>query len=75
MKKPTLLKTASLAALVGWSLPLATQGQQFGDFAYSSDGSAITITMGVNRITNGWTYFSDPDWVSHPARFYRTRSR
>lgn len=28
----------------------------------------------TNTLLNGWTYFSDPDWTNHPARFYRIRS-
>jgi hypothetical protein len=28
----------------------------------------------TNTLTGGWSYFSDPDWTNHPARFYRVRS-
>ncbi|HOC55514.1 MAG TPA: leucine-rich repeat domain-containing protein [Verrucomicrobiota bacterium] len=30
--------------------------------------------VGTNTLTGGWCYFSDPQWVSYPARFYRLRS-
>ena len=33
-----------------------------------------TITVGVDPTTDGWSYFSDPQWKNHPARFYRLRS-
>ena len=29
--------------------------------------------MGVDPLTDGWSYFSDPDWTSHPSRFYRVQ--
>jgi hypothetical protein len=32
-----------------------------------------TIAMGSDPLTDGWSYFSDPDWTNHPARFYRVR--
>jgi hypothetical protein len=28
----------------------------------------------TNALTGGWSYFSDPQWANHPARFYRLRS-
>jgi hypothetical protein len=28
----------------------------------------------TRTLTDGWTYFSDPEWLNHPARFYRVRS-
>ena len=28
----------------------------------------------TNALTDGWSYFSDPEWTNHPARFYRLRS-
>ena len=30
--------------------------------------------MATNTLTDGSPCFSDPGWVSHPARFYRLRS-
>jgi hypothetical protein len=33
-----------------------------------------TITTGIDPLTDGWSYFSDPDWSNCPARFYRLRS-
>jgi hypothetical protein len=28
----------------------------------------------TNTLTDGWSYFSDPQWTNYPARFYRIRS-
>jgi hypothetical protein len=30
--------------------------------------------VGTNTLTGGSSYFSDPQWTNHPARFYRLRS-
>jgi len=30
--------------------------------------------LATNPLTDGWSYFSDPDWTNRPARFYRLRS-
>jgi hypothetical protein len=32
------------------------------------------IPVGTNTLTGGSSYFSDPQWTNHPARFYRLRS-
>src|SRR5512134_3133288 len=29
------------------------------------------IPVGTNTLTGGASYFSDPEWTNHPARFYR----
>jgi hypothetical protein len=28
----------------------------------------------TNTLTDGWSYFSDPQWTNYPTRFYRLRS-
>jgi hypothetical protein len=30
--------------------------------------------VGTNTLTDGWFYFSDPQWKNYPARLYRIRS-
>ena len=30
--------------------------------------------VGTNTLTDGSSYFSDPQWTNYPARFYRLRS-
>ena len=34
----------------------------------------IWSPVGTNTLTDGSSYFSDPQWTNHPARFYRLRS-
>jgi hypothetical protein len=34
----------------------------------------IWCSVGTNALMGGWFYFSDPQWTSYPARFYRIRS-
>jgi BspA type Leucine rich repeat region (6 copies) len=29
--------------------------------------------MSTNTLTDGWAYFSDPDWTNYASRFYRVR--
>ena len=30
--------------------------------------------VGTNTLTDGSSYFSDPQWTNYPGRFYRLRS-
>jgi hypothetical protein len=30
--------------------------------------------VATNRLTDGWSRFSDPEWTNHLNRFYRIRS-
>lgn len=32
------------------------------------------LTLATNSLTGGSSYFSDADWINHPARFYRVHS-
>ncbi len=34
----------------------------------------IWSPVGTNTLTDGSSYFSDPQWTNHPARFYRLRA-
>jgi hypothetical protein len=34
----------------------------------------IWSPVGTNSLTNGSSYFNDPQWTNYPARFYRIRS-
>jgi hypothetical protein len=36
--------------------------------------NSIWSPVGTNTLTGGSSYFSDPQWTNHPARFYRLRS-
>jgi hypothetical protein len=62
------------------------QSNQFGfNITASSDltlvvESSASLTdptwarVGTNTLAGGSSYFSDPLWANHPARFYRLRS-
>jgi hypothetical protein len=30
--------------------------------------------VGTNILTDGWSYFSDPQWTNYPVRCHRLRS-
>jgi len=34
-------------------------------------GNPVWIPVDTNTLTGGSSYFSDPEWTNHPARFYR----
>jgi hypothetical protein len=34
----------------------------------------VWTPVGTNTLAGGASYFSDPEWTNHPARFYRLRS-
>jgi len=34
-------------------------------------GNPVWIPVGTNTLTGRSSYFSDPEWTNHPARFYR----
>jgi hypothetical protein len=42
--------------------------------AASSLASTIWVTLQSCTLTNGSTYFSDPQWADYPSHFYRIRS-
>ena len=42
--------------------------------ACSNLASPTWSPVSTNTLSNGSSYFSDPQWTNHPARFYRLRS-
>jgi hypothetical protein len=34
----------------------------------------IWLPVATPTLTDGSAYFSDPDWINYPSRFYRLRS-
>ena len=34
----------------------------------------LRTAMATNTITDGSSYFSDPDWTNYPSRYYRLSS-
>jgi hypothetical protein len=37
-------------------------------------GSPTWVALQTNTLTGSPLYFSDPDWINYPTRFYRIRS-
>jgi hypothetical protein len=42
--------------------------------ACTSLANPIWCPVGTNTLTDGASYFIDPQWTNYPARFYRLRS-
>ena len=42
--------------------------------ACTSVADSMWSPVSTNILTAGTSYFSDPNWVNYPARFYRLRS-
>jgi hypothetical protein len=67
----------------------ASFGVRAGQFGFTINGTSglvivveasadlanpVWTPVGTNTLTGGSSYFSDPQWTNHPARFYRLRS-
>ena len=42
--------------------------------ACSDLGGQVWSPISINLLTDGSSYFSDPQWTNHPSRFYRLRT-
>ena len=62
-------QTNAFGFVVSWAtnLPVVVEG-------CTSLASSTWLPLKTNALTDGWFYFSDPDWTNYPARFYRIRS-
>src|SRR5258707_3048196 len=38
-------------------------------------GNPVWSPLATNALNGGTSYFSDPQWMTHPSRFYRVRSQ
>jgi hypothetical protein len=57
----------------GFVISWATNGSVVVDAATESANPAWS-PVSTHTLTDGWAYFSDPDWPDYPARLYRLRS-
>jgi hypothetical protein len=57
----------------GFTISWATNLQVVVE-ACTNPANPIWLSVGTNTLTNGSSYFSDPQWTNYPARFYRLRS-
>jgi hypothetical protein len=42
--------------------------------ACADPGNPVWLPLSTNALTDGSSYFSDPQWTNYPSRFYRLRS-
>jgi hypothetical protein len=63
------VQTNGFGFTVSWATNLAVVVESSTTLA-----SDLWVPLQTNTLTGGRFYFSDPDWTSHPARFYRVRS-
>ena len=63
------VQTNGFGFVVSWATNLSVVTEAGTDLA-----KAIWSPVSTNALTNGWFYFSDPDWTNYSARLYRVRS-
>jgi len=78
LPNPVVLTTGSNFGLqnntfgftISWAtnIPVVVEGS--ADLAHS-----VWTPVATNALTDGWSYFSDPQWTNYPTRFYRLRSQ
>jgi len=61
--------TNAFGFIISWATNVPVVVEACTDLA-----SPVWSPVRTNTLTDGWTYFSDPEWANHPARFYRLRS-
>jgi hypothetical protein len=62
------VRTNQFAFNISWASDMAVAVDACTDLA-----NPVWSPVGTNTLTGGSSYFSDPQWMSHPARFYRLR--
>jgi hypothetical protein len=63
------VQTNGFGFTISWATNLPVIVEASTDLA-----SAGWFPISTNTLTAGSAYFSDPDWVNHPNRFYRVRA-
>jgi hypothetical protein len=63
------LRTNRFGFIISWAtnVPVVVE-------ACTNVSNPIWSPVATNTLTDGTSYFSDPDWTNYPARFYRLRS-
>jgi hypothetical protein len=62
-------QTNGFGFIISWATNLSVVVEACTNLA-----NPIWSPVGTNTLTGGSSYFSDPQWTNHPARFYRLRS-
>ena len=63
------IRTNRFGFIISWATNLSVTVEARTNLAISTWAPVST-----NALTNGWLYFSDPQWTNYPARFYRLRA-
>jgi hypothetical protein len=63
------VRTNGFGFIISWATNISVVVEACTDLA-----SPIWSPVRTNTLTDGSSYFSDPQWTNHPARFYRLRS-
>ncbi|MCX6911452.1 MAG: hypothetical protein NT167_00020, partial [Verrucomicrobia bacterium] len=63
------IDTNAFGFIVSWATNLSVVVEGSTDLA-----SRTWSPLSTNALSNGWFYFSDPEWTNYPARLYRIRS-
>jgi hypothetical protein len=63
------VKTNLFGFIISWAtnIPVVVE-------ACTNPANHTWSPVSTNSLTNGSSYFSDPQWTNYPARFYRLRS-
>jgi hypothetical protein len=64
------VQTNRFGFIISWATNLPVVVEACADLA-----NPDWFPLSTNNLAGGSSYFSDPDWTNHPARFYRLRSR
>ncbi|HEU0008311.1 MAG TPA: leucine-rich repeat domain-containing protein [Verrucomicrobiae bacterium] len=63
------VRTNRFGFTISWASDLVTVVE-----ACTNLTNPVWTPVGTNTLTDGSSYFSDPEWTNHPVRFYRLRS-
>ena len=63
------VRTNQFGFVISWATNASVVVEASADLA-----QPIWTPVGTNTLTDGSSYFSDPQWMNYPARFYRLRS-
>ena len=63
------VKTNKFSFIISWATNALVVVEACSKLAPSAWSAVQT-----NALTNGWLYFTDPNWTNYPSRYYRVRS-
>ena len=61
--------TNGFGFIISWATNASVVVEACADLAHPS-----WSPVGTNTLSEGWSYFSDPEWTNYANRFYRLRS-